>query len=229
MKIDLKEYLQNRDRYLTLKKIPGPVITISREYGCEGTLVARKIVQHFNDPMGSFRDPWKYISKEILYESARELKLAPNEVQHVLHPHDRNLVEELFTSFSTRFRVDEQKIHNTIKEVIMNYAIQGNVVILGQGGVAITKDIDRSLHVKLIAPLDWRVRRLSQKLDISEKEAKEKANEYDHRRTLCIDHFMESKTDYGVFDIILNTSTLTTNQITEEILHAAGLKELVGV
>ena len=87
MKIDLKEYLQNRDRFNSEKNRPGPVITISRQFGCEGTLVARKLIQHLNDYPHNYQEPWKYISKEVLYDSAKELSLSPNEVMEVLHPH----------------------------------------------------------------------------------------------------------------------------------------------
>ena len=229
MKIDLKEYLQNRDRFISEKNKPGPVITISRQYGCQGTLVARKLIKHLNHHPHSYQEPWKYISKEILYDSAQELSLTPNEVMNVLHPHDRNLVEELFASLSTQYKVGEEKIHKTIRDIIMNYAVKGNVVILGQAGVAIARDVPRSLHVKLIAPLEWRAERLSRKLGISRSEAEERALEHDHRRDLCIDHFMGYKAGYEIFDLILNASTFSTDQMVREILESAGVKELAVV
>jgi len=229
MKIDLKEYLQNRDRFIEARNIPGPVITISREYGCNGTLIAKKLTKQLNEHPNGFQAPWKYISKEILRDSAKELKLSTVEVQEVLHPNAKNIVEELFSSFSTKSHTNETKIQQTIRDIINAYAQRGNVIILGQGGVSITKNIYRSLHVKLIAPLEWRIQQISHREGISSIEANEKITIMDRKRIQCIDQFMGMKTDHEIFDVILNTSTLNTHQIVGEILHAAELKELAVV
>jgi cytidylate kinase len=150
-------------------------------------------------------------------------------VKHVLHPHDKNIVEDLFSSWSTNYQLEEKKILKTIRDVIHTYANRGNVIILGQGGVAITKDINQSLHVKIIAPLDWRAEQLSDKMGISFNEARKRAAEYDHRRTLCIDHFMGRATDYSIFDLILNASTLSNTEIVMEILNMLELRSMIKV
>ena len=227
MKIDLKEYLEHRDRFLMESKEPGPVITISREFGCGATVITRKLIQSLNE--FEHKSPWKYISKEIIYDSARELKLSPAEVKRFLHPHDRNVVEDLLSSLTINFQVEQKKIMKTIRDVIYAYANLGNVIILGQGGVAITKNIRQSLHVKIIGPLDWRASQLSEKMGISFNEARKRAVDHDHRRTLCIDHFMGRPTDYSIFDLILNASTLSVNEITNEILNMLEIRKMAKV
>jgi len=225
MKIDLKNYLANRDRFDSAKRVPGPVITISREYGCGATIITRKLVQ----VLSSTQNSWRYISKEILYDSARELNLSPGDIENVLHPQDRTFLEDLFSSLNTNYQVDEHKIDQTIRGVITDYAIQGNIVIVGQGGIAITKNIKKSLHIKIIAPLEWRAEQLSRKMNISFNNARKKAEEHDHRRALCIDHFMGRTTDYTIFDILFNASTLSSNEIVNEILNFAEMRNLIEI
>ena len=44
------------------------------------------------------------------------------------------------------------KIRTTIAKVIRKFANEGNAIIVGRGGVAITRDIPLSLHIFLEAP-----------------------------------------------------------------------------
>ncbi len=44
MKIDLKNYMEERDRLREEKRKPGPVVTLSRQYGCEANKVTIKLL-----------------------------------------------------------------------------------------------------------------------------------------------------------------------------------------
>ena len=44
---------------------------------------------------------------------------------------------------------------------IRNIAKTGYVIIVGRGGVAFANDNPASLHIKLTAPVEWRVERIS--------------------------------------------------------------------
>ncbi len=61
--------------------IPGPVITISREYGCHGKRIAEKLADILTakSKASGENKQWRWISKEILEQSAKELKLSSRE------------------------------------------------------------------------------------------------------------------------------------------------------
>ena len=100
MKIDLKKYFNERDKLLEEEKrnglIPGPVLTISREYGCEAEIIARKLLLNLNNQNGN-KPKWKIISKEILDQSAEKLKLNLERVESGIHAEKKTWLLDIIT------------------------------------------------------------------------------------------------------------------------------------
>ncbi|NJK86901.1 MAG: cytidylate kinase-like family protein [Bacteroidales bacterium] len=88
MKIDLIKYMSERlQSECGQIKEAGPVITISREYGCPAKKIAQILTEQLTKKMfikGADIE-WKYITKEIMTESAKELEVDPEKIQHVLN------------------------------------------------------------------------------------------------------------------------------------------------
>jgi cytidylate kinase len=101
------------------------------------------------------------------------------------------------------------------------------VVIVGRGGVSITHDIPRSLHVKLEAPLEWRALRISEKCSLSLDEARKECNDIDSKRQLFREYFQGKNSDYTRFDISLNCMTLSIEEIVRIIIKAVEVKKLI--
>ena len=225
MKLDLHEYLTRRQKSAATSKLvkPGPVITISREYGCEANPLAQKLARALSREGKS----WSIISKEILEKSSRELHLNPIKMERAFTPHERSTIEELFNGFSTRSEIPEKKIYKIISDVVYDYALEGNVIIVGRGGVAISRDIERSLHIRLIAPEDHRIRLISNKRNLTQKRAREIVSSQDQSRRLFIQKLRQEVVDDSIFDLILNTVTLTERQILDTIVAAAKSRKLI--
>jgi cytidylate kinase len=221
MKIDLSKYLAERyQESLSKQKYEGPVITIAREYGCPSKKLAQKLASGLNKVKGanSKKIDWRWITKEILYESAKELNLDPAEIEYVFRYEKKSFFDDILTSQSRKYYKSDRKIRKTIARVISNIASEGNVIIVGRGGVAITREIERSLHVKLEAPLEWRALRIAEKYGMEEKEARKLAVEIDKKRMEFRDYFHGKGTDYTRFDIRYNCMTLSIDDIAESII-----------
>lgn len=202
---------------------PGPVITISREYGCPGRRIARKLSETLsakNKALGNSRE-WRWISKEIIEESARELKLSPSMMQDLSDYKERGFFENLALFFSDEYYPSDVKIKNTIAKFIYNAAVEGNVVIVGRAGEAITKNFTNSLHIKIQAPLEWRARAVADSEGMTLQEARKEAQEMDHRRTSFRNYFEKERPDIDYFDLFFNCSTLSDDEITETIVILA--------
>ncbi|MCX7986887.1 MAG: cytidylate kinase-like family protein [Bacteroidales bacterium] len=229
MRGDLITYL--RQRYAekeSLKHEEGPVITISREYGCAAKVVAQKlseILSQKKDKWGKTHS-WKWYSKEILDESAKQLQLDPSEIAHIFNYEKRSVLEEFFSSFSHYYHSDK-KILNTIGKVIREIAIQGHAIIVGRGGIAITRDIPRSLHIHLHAPLEWRAIRVSERYGCTLEQAKERCIETDKKREEFKNYFQGKGTDYTWPDLTINCMTLTVDEIVEIIVKTVELRNLL--
>lgn len=196
---------------------PGPVITISREYGCHGKRIAQKLAELLTAK--SFANgeskTWRWISKEILEESAKELKLSSSLVKELSDYKHSSFFKDLALFFSEDFYPGDATIKNTIAKYIHDEAEQGYVIIVGRAGEAITKSMERSFHVKLEAPLDWRAQVVAEEENMSAAEAKKECAVQDKRRAQFRDYFERGKTDIDFFDAILNCKSLSDDEILE--------------
>ena len=196
---------------------PGPVITISREYGCHGKRIAEKLAEILtakSEASGENKE-WRWISKEILDESAKELKLSSTLVKELSDYKHSRFFKELALFFSEDFYPGDATIKNTIAKYIHDEAEQGYVIVVGRAGEAITKNISRSFHVKLEAPLDWRANVVSEEDNLSLNDARKECIVQDKRREQFRDYFEKGKKDIDFFDAILNCKALTDDEILE--------------
>jgi cytidylate kinase len=231
MKVDLQKYMADRLQDESGKpKSPGPVITISRQYGCPAKKIAKYLVEQFNEKLivrGSKKIQWKMITKEIISESAKELEIDPSKIKYVFDYEQKGVMDELVSSHLIKYYKSDRKIRNTIGKVIRNIGVEGNVVIVGRGGVAITRDIPQSLHINLEAPLEWRVLRTSEKYSLSLEEAKKYALNIDKKRKQFRDYFEGKNSDYTMFDITFNCMTLSVEEIVKTIIKTAELRNFI--
>jgi cytidylate kinase len=223
MKIDLSKYLEDWYKEEPVKyAFPGPVVTISRELGCPAKTIAASLTEQLNKIRSKVTKdhPWRWISKEILQESARELDADAIQIQHVFDYKSRGVLEDLLMAQSRDYYKSDLKIRTTIAKVIRRFANEGNAVIVGRGGVAITRDIPLSLHIFLEAPLEWRALRVSEKYECSIEKARSYAQNIDKKRSLFRDYFQGKGNDYTRFDLKFNCMTLDQEEIIQVILGA---------
>jgi len=230
MKIDLKEYFSEKDKLLAEASQPGPVVTLSREFGCEVIPIAQNLVTRLNlskNPTKNTTQPrWQWISKEILNESAKILQRQPHEVQRAFTPNEKSNLEEMISSLSQE-SISLNKINETIKDIILTYSKKGHVIIVGRGGVSVAKEIERSLHIRVHAPLSYRIENLIKSKNLSAQEAEKMANENDSRRELFIGKLTGKKFHPSIFDASLNRSTLSADDIVKVIMDLMEYKDLI--
>jgi len=208
---------------------PGPVITISREYGCHGKRIAEKLCELLTakSMVSGENKEWRWISKEILEKSAKELKLSPDLVKELSDYKHSSFFKDLALFFSEKYYPGDAKIKNTIAKYIHDEAEQGYVIIVGRAGEAITKSMDRSFHVKLEAPIDWRAEVVASEESMSLADAKKECLEQDKRREQFRDYFEKGKKDIDFFDAILNCKALTDDEILELLVIIGEIRGFV--
>jgi cytidylate kinase len=230
MKIDLSKYLQERyHETLAASHFPGPVITISRQSGCPAKKVAVLLVEKLNSSHIKFDKsfPWRWISKEIMEESAKELGMDLSEIQYVFDYKTHGVLEDFMLSYTKKFYNSDRKIRNTIARVIRNFAEEGNAVIVGRGGVAITRDIPKSFHIDLEAPLEWRALRTSEKHNLSVEDARKYCLDIDKKRTQFREYYQGKGSDYNNADITINCMTLSIDEIVDIVISALKIRKII--
>ena len=218
-KIDLAKYardsLQKREQNKTSLS-PGPVVTISREFGCPAKKIAYELTDAINNKKK--RNKWCWVSKEILAESADQLGLHPDEIQYVFDYKKKGLVDEIISAQTRKYHRSDKNIRNTIGKVIKKIAETGNVIIVGRGGAAIANDIKNSLHIKLIADIEWRAKNVGKRRDMDINEAIPFILDYDKKRKKFLDYYWGKTSDHSIFDLIFNCNTMSDEEIVTSII-----------
>lgn len=226
----LLKYLEDRYKYNIPKEedeSPGPVITISRDFGCPANMCANNLAEILTKMDDGENEPWKVISKEILEQAAKELGLTPEKIEFVFKFEKRSAVDEIIEALSSKYYKSERKIKNTIREVIRSIGEQGRVIIVGRAGSAILQDIHNSLHIKLIAQLDFRVDGVSRRHEITHYEARKLTEEMDKKRAQLRNEFAGRRIGNVDYDLIYNCEKFKLGNIVELIAKAAEIRGLV--
>lgn len=194
-----------------------PFITISREHGCPAEEIAKLLETKLNHHLKTDNSKkWKIISKEIMEQAAHELNVDTSRIKKVVSEEKRGAIDEILNSFSEKYYKSDRKIVNTIASTIIDFARLGNVIIIGRNGAGITNELPNGLHVRLLAPLEWRIKKLLENgFYNNEEEARFHAEDIDYNRNL----YLKSKiVNEPVFGIYYNTQIFNAEEIANSII-----------
>jgi cytidylate kinase len=226
MKEDLLNYMNQRSQKLSkVSTIGGPVVTISREKGCPANSIAAKLSQRLSKHKKE--KDWSWVNKAIIEESAKELHMNPSKINHVLYSEDKGFFRDLILSFGEKYYQSDVKVKKTLAELIGSFSRKGHVIIVGLGGVAITKGIEKSLHIKLHAPYKYRLQNVMKMEEMISEEARDYMEEADVNRKLLIDYFNGIKAGSDLFHAHFNCSLLSEEEIVTAIVNMMELKGLI--
>lgn len=203
----------------------GPIITISRESGCHGNEIAILLAQKLNQS-GIFKRKWTTINKEIMEDSARELNIHTDRMNTVLKHYERSMIHEILASMSRYYKTDWE-LKRTIRGVVHSVAGDGYAIIVGRGGAAITCSVEKALHIRLEAPVNWRANQISHKHNISLDEAREYIKTVDRKRTYFRENFICSSRKSVMFDATFNCMTLSQEDIVDGIINLLKTKNIL--
>lgn len=171
------------------------IITISREYGSGGGQIGREVARILGID---------FYEKEIINTVARESGLS------------QDLVEELDGQMSLEV---QDRMHEAQAEVIRNAAANGPCVIVGRAANYVLADRSDCLHTFVYADLERRVRRVMERLEVSEEEAREKIERVDGARAAY--YFRYTGEQWGLakkFNLALDSSTLGVEGCVKAVL-----------
>ena len=195
------------------------VITIEREYGSGGAVIAKKVAHRLG---------WKLWDQLLTNQIARLLDCDSRMVEK--HEEKRDPVfYRLFRAFmrgsyegslnAPRLKiVDADCIREVAEKVVNAAALEGNCVIVGRGSAYYLQSRTDAFHVFIYAPFEHKVRRLQGEGN-SEQEAVELAQSVDRDRADFIkQYFSVEWPDRHRFHLMIN-SALGEDLVVETILN----------
>jgi len=216
MMVYLNKRLHQQDKpYPSTAKEPGPVICISREVGCGGVNIARLLATELDSQ--TLCKKWRVLSKEILEESARELDMDPNKLRSFLKEGDRGFFDDILSAFSEKRYKSERRITKTLIDLISSFASDGYCIIVGMAGHIISRNIEKSLLVRLTAPLDWRIRQIMKKNNYNVRQASEFIEKTEKERQNFRKHIAGVEGYEDEFDLTFNLSRMNIQEVSTMI------------
>lgn len=226
----LLKYMENRfqSKVLDPKQdiyFAGPVVTISRECGCTALNIANIMAEKLTAKTGN---KWTCLTKEILEKSAKELNMDPVKIEYVFNSKEKSTWDEILGALSSKYYQSDRKIKKTISDVVQGFAAKGNCIIIGRGGVVLTQNIERSFHMKLQAPIEWRANQLQKIYNLTTSEMIKYANEIDKKRSILRNYFNKESLADTVFDVIYNSKKLLDEDIVDASINLMEMKGVLG-
>jgi len=121
------------------------LITVSRDYGAGGGEVSRRLATALG---------WDLLDHELLHRAAKLEHLPDSELE---------ALDEQAINLADRFRLHppHQRYIHGLAEAAHQAVAQGNAILVGRGSRQLVGEIPEAFHLRLVAPRDWRVRRMA--------------------------------------------------------------------
>jgi len=187
-----------------------PVITISREPGSGGRIVASALAEKLGLDL---------FHQEIINEMAESAQVS-SRILETLDEKGLSVLEEWITSLvDNRHLWPDQYLRHLMK-VIGTIGKPGNAVIVGRGANFVLPPEGRT-RVRIVAPLDVRVENVSSNFGVSAEDAKRRIIRTEsERRAFIRKYFNADITDPINYDLVLNTGTLSIEAAANAIKNA---------
>ncbi|MGD1277695.1 MAG: cytidylate kinase-like family protein [Tepidisphaeraceae bacterium] len=201
-------------------KSVAPFVTISRSAGAGGKQLAEALVDRLTamDPAGQ---PWTSWDRELVEKVAADHGISRDLIESITEI-NRTWLDRFFDDIATNFassHASEFKVYRRVASTIRALAQAGHVVVVGRGGVYITRDMPGGVHVRLVAPLEQRIANIAHRMGYSHEQAARYVRDTDRAREhFCREHFLGELFAPERFSVTFNTSMLSTDQIVDCIV-----------
>ena len=216
------------------------VITISRQFGSEGRAVGKKVAEALD---------YLYVDSQLIEQVAREAEVSVEAVEHFdEHPENRMVrliksflspvykedltedertqIKDLAASTSEktprRFGLTEQRYLQIIQRVMERLQGRGDAVMMGRGSFAFLATKPETLHVRIVASREWRMKMIMDQKGITREEADGQIGEVDLQRKEYIRrHYKIDWSLPGRYHLVLNTGKIGVDTASHLIIESA--------
>jgi cytidylate kinase len=186
------------------------LITISREFGAGGSVVARRVAEALG---------WSVLDNDLIEEVARRSGMSAEKVaerDERVPSFGERLTRALvaspevpLTTSAPIERLDEPRLVRATEAVVGEIAQQGRVVMVGRAAVAVLARASEAVHVRLIAPKPFRIQVVMNRLGIDEKAADKMLVDTDAQRARYHqEYYQRNWADPVNYHLVLNTEAL---------------------
>jgi hypothetical protein len=190
---------------------PAPFLTITRQYGCGAFELAELLAPRLAELEHLPRDSWQVYSRQLIEEISSELHLTEKLVQG-LDIHSRSGLEEFFDTWLGSMPSDLTLLRHLVR-ASRAAALVGHCVLVGHGAPVLTRDLAGGIHLRLIAPEQWRLDSLVSKFGWNYDKAREVLREEEGHRQAFFEKYLDRDvSDPEHYDLILNVGRMSREE-----------------
>jgi cytidylate kinase len=199
------------------------LITISRQYGAGGSEVAARVAGTLG---------WRVVDNELVERVAARAGLTPEDVAQ-REERVSTFIERLARTVvaatpelvmppeagGTAPTLSEDDLVRVTERVVEEVAAEGRVVLVGRAAPAVLARERDAIHVKVVAPRDWRALAVAERLRVPLEEAARLTDETDRNRARYHrQHYQRDWSDPANYHLTLNTAALGLDGAAEVIV-----------
>ncbi len=180
------------------------IVAISREMGSGGYEIGAAVAKALS---------YEYVNRQILLEAAQAYGVPVATLVDVV---------ERRPSLWDRFDMERRRYLTCLEAAYYTFAEKDNLVTASRSGPFFVRDVRHALKVRIMAPVEVRVRRVMVETRLDPKAATAKVRAYDREMAARIDYLFGvewSRPEH--YDLVLNTQENTWDFYTDFLVAAA--------
>ena len=183
------------------------VITISREAGSGGNILAKQLSDQLE---------FDLFYQEFIHNMAESARLSVRLIE-TLDEKGASVLEEWISSIVDKRHLWPDRYLQHLMKIIGTIGKHGQAIIVGRGANFVLPP-EKRLSVRVIAPLEMRLRNVSQKFSVSVDEARPRVLKTDSDRKAFIKKYFNDDIRHTLnYDLIINTGTLSIDDVVNSV------------
>jgi cytidylate kinase len=196
------------------EQVAPPIVTLSREPGSGGRVVAQKL----SEKLG-----YDLFHQEMIHEMAKSAKVSER-VLTTLDEKGLNTLENWISSLVDDHHLWPDEYLQHLMKVVGTIGRHGKAIMVGRGANFILPPGKR-FRVRIIAPRPLRIKNVAETFSVSPEMAKKRIIQTESdRKSFVRKYFHTDIADPLNYDMILNTETFDLDSAAESICSALKMK-----
>lgn len=203
-------------------------ITVSRQPGAGAITFSHRLAERLSRES---RHHWSAWDRELVEKVSAEHGIAKEIIEAIPNRHHSwldDLLQSLTVSESPSDLM-EIRAYQRVAMSIRALAAAGHAVIVGRGGNFITRQMPGAIHLRLVAPPEYRIKYTAERDNIPIHEAAERIVEIDRNRAEFYHRYWRGKVlAPETFTMTLNSGELSMDELIECVIPLIRMREAAG-
>lgn len=213
------------------------IITISRQLGSEGDRIAARVAIELG---------LQLVDRVAVGKAAETAGMPAALLQRLMYEGQRHMASEIMESFGAARVPDRvsapsaspllnvfapmlppatmslEEAAKVVGRIIQQIASQDNVLVLGQGGQMLLREVSHACHVQIVAPFDIRAARVVERDKVTLNTARRRIRVSDDARATYLARYYDVRwQDPLLYHLVINTGFTPVEDAVSLIVHAA--------